>query len=263
MKLCRIQALLLRYLFVYRNPLRSLEAFFWPVMDLLVWGFVTHYLESAHRTLPAGITFLIGAMIFWDILYRSQQGLTLAFLEDVWSRNVLNLFSSPLHLREFLAATYLAGLLKTTVIAVLLTLLAYSLWGFNLWAIGTRLAPLTGNLILMGWSLGMLTTGLILRWGQAAEALAWAVPFFIQPFAAVFYPLAVLPSWVRRFAWFIPATHVFEGLREVLSSGQLSWNHLLWASGLNAIYLLLAGVCFYRLYTSARVRGLLTKLGTH
>jgi ABC-2 type transport system permease protein len=41
----RIAALLLRYLYLYRRSLpRAMEIFFWPVMDLLVWGFVTVYL---------------------------------------------------------------------------------------------------------------------------------------------------------------------------------------------------------------------------
>jgi ABC-2 type transport system permease protein len=259
----RIQALLLRYLLVYRNPLRALEAFFWPIMDLLVWGFVTRYLQSRSAALSAGVTFLIGAMIFWDILYRSQQGLTLAFLEDIWSRNVLNLFSAPLRVREFLAATYLAGLIKTASIALLLTVLAWVFYDFNLLSLGFGLGPLVANLVLMGWALGMITTALILRWGQAAEALAWAVPFLIQPFAAVFYPLATLPAWVQRVAWLIPATHVFEGLRAVLEVRGFPWTHLLWATGLNLIYLTLAGYTFYALYTAARVRGFLTKLGTH
>jgi len=38
----RIVGLLLRYLYLYRrSAARVMGVVFWPVMDLLVWGFVT------------------------------------------------------------------------------------------------------------------------------------------------------------------------------------------------------------------------------
>jgi ABC-2 type transport system permease protein len=110
----------------------------------------------------------------------------------------------------------------------------------------------------------MISTALITRWGQAAEGLAWAVPFLIQPVSAVFYPLSILPPWLQKVAWFFPSTHVFEGMRDVLDPkvGYLSWEHLGWAVGLNVVYLAIGGGFFYFMLTMAREKGLLTKLGT-
>jgi ABC-2 type transport system permease protein len=265
----RIRALVLRYTFLYTRSIpRVTELFFWPIMDLLVWGYVTLYLQrlyAAHETPPAGmgvITFLLGAMIFWDILYRAQQGTTLAFLEDIWARNLLNIFVAPIRISEFIVATYLVSLVRIMITVSVLVALAWFLYSFNLFVLGFSLIPLFVNLLLMGWAMGMVTTGLIMRWGQASEALAWGVPFLVQPLAAVFYPIDVLPVWVQPVAWVIPATHVFEGMRAVLRGDGLPVHHLVWALVLNAIYLVAAAWYFRFMYQSARQRGLLAKLGT-
>jgi len=259
----QVWALVLRYTFLLRRSVpRILEMFFWPMMDLLVWGFVTMYLIGANPAMPKLFTFLISAMIFWDILYRSAQGVTLSFLEDVWARNLLNIFVAPIRLREFLMATYLVGLLKTTVIVIVLTIMAIVLYQFNLFDLGFALIPFFANLLLMGWAVGMFTTGLILRWGPAAEGLAWGIPFFIQPAAAVFYPLEVLPRWLHPISLSIPATHVFEGMRQVLRGEGVSTEHLVMAFALNGVYLFGAGIFFRAMYRYARKNGLLAKLGS-
>src|SRR5580700_1078136 len=219
MNLRHVRALVLRYTFLYtRSVPRAAEMFFWPVMDLLVWGFITVYLQRLKYQVPSMVTFLLGSMIFWDILFRAQQAVTISFLEDVWARNLLNIFVSPIRVSEFIAATYVVGFVKILVTVTILASLALGLYGWNMFQlIGFPIIPLFANLLLMGWAVGMVTTALIMRWGQSAEALAWGIPFLIQPVAAVFYPLSVLPSWVQVIAKGIPATYVFEGMRYVLS----------------------------------------------
>lgn len=259
----RVRALVLRYTYLYtRSVPRVMEMFFWPVMDLLVWGFLTIYLLKAGRGLPGYITFLIGAMIFWDILYRSQQGVTLSFLEDIWARNLLNIFVAPIRISEFIAATYVVGFVKILVTVAILAVLALGLYSFNLFSMGLSLIPFFVNLLLMGWAIGLVTTALIMRWGQSAEALAWGVPFLIQPVSAVFYPLSVLPKWLHPIALSIPATHVFEGMRQVLRGDGVPVHHIVWAFALNFLYLTLAAGFFRYMFGVARKKGLLAKLGT-
>jgi ABC-2 type transport system permease protein len=263
MNLHRVWLLVMRYVFIYRrSTARLLEILFWPTMDLLVWGYVTIFIQRAGQgDLPHLITFLIGAMIFWDILYRSQQGVTLSFLEDVWARNLLNVFCAPVRLSEYILATFLFGLLRVSVTLIFLVTLAWALYHFNLFDLGFALIPFVANLLILGLALGMIATALIMRYGQAAEMLAWAVPFFIQPFAAVFYPVDVLPKGIQAVALAIPCTYVFEGMREVIRSGTMAWHQLGWAMGLNIIYLSAATLLLLRMFNLARDRGLLGKLG--
>ena len=259
----RVNALVLRYTYLYtRSVPRLIEMFYWPVMDLLVWGFITTYLLRLGNKMPATVTFLLGSMIFWDILFRAQQTVTMSFLEDIWARNLINIFVSPVRVSEFIAATYVVGFVKIMLTAIILVVMAYFLYAFNLFQMGFSLIPLFVNLLLMGWAVGMVTTALIMRLGQSAEALAWGIPFLIQPIAAVFYPLNVLPHWVQPIALLVPATHVFEGMRQVLRGEGLSAHYLVWAFSLNAVYLIIAAAFFRLMFEAARKKGLLAKLGT-
>lgn len=263
MNLRRVQALVLRYTFLYtRSAPRVAEMFFWPVMDLLVWGLLTVYLKKLQNLVPSTVTFLLGSMIFWDILYRAQQAVTLSFLEDIWARNLLNIFVAPVRVSEFIAATWVVGFVKILITVAILSSLAWSLYSFNLFHLGLSFIPLFINLLVMGWSVGMVTTAMITRWGQSAEALAWGIPFLIQPFCAAFYPLATLPKFLQPIALAIPATHVFEGMRAVLAGQGLAWHYVFAAAGLNGLYLLASALFFNYMFEKAREKGLLAKLGT-
>jgi ABC-2 type transport system permease protein len=259
----RITALLLRYLLLYRQSwTRIMEIFFWPVMDLLVWGFLTAYLlQFGYNRVPALITFLIGSMIFWDLLYRAQQSVTISFLEDVWARNLLNIFVAPVTISEFLTATFTLGVIKVLINGLVLAALAWLLYAFDVFQLGFTLIPFVLSLMLMGWAMGMFTVALIMRWGHAAEALAWGIPFLVQPLSAVFYPVSVLPAWLQPIAWALPSTYVFEGMRQVLATGQAPWQMFWWSFGLNLVYLVASAFFFRHIFTLVRRKGLLAKLG--
>ena len=259
-----VTALVSRYVYLYtRSPIRMVEMVFWPMVDMLVWGFLTVFLQrSTSGGFPQFITFLLGAMILWDILFRAQQGVAISFLEDVWTRNLLNIFVAPVRTAEYLAATFVVGLMRIVVTATALVVVGWFAYSFNVFVLDWWLLPFFVNLMLFGWSLGMISTALILRWGQAAESLAWAVPFFIQPVVAVFYPVSVLPAWLQPVALALPATHVFEGMREVMKSGTMDWHSLVWATALNLVFLALAGALFAWILRLTRSRGLLTKFAT-
>ena len=256
-----LKALVLRYLFLYtRTPVRLVELLFWPLVHLLVWGYLTQFLQQyTGDRFPYEITFLIGAVILWDVLFRAQQGVALFFLEDVWSRNLLNIFAAPVSLADYLGSTYAVGLLRATVTSTILAVLSLVLYSFNIIELKWFLVPFVLNLLVFGWALGMISTALIVRWGPAAETLAWATPFFIQPFAAVFYPVDGLPPIMQAFSRCLPCSYIFEGMRDVMKDGTLPVRDLFMASGLNVVYLVLAGVLFVRVMKTARDKGLLTK----
>ncbi|WP_395746308.1 ABC transporter permease [Prosthecobacter sp.] len=241
MNLRIISALVMRYLFLYsRTPMRLVE--------LIKFG--------------EFILFFLGAMILWDILFRAQQGVAISFLEDVWTRNLLNVFVAPVRTAEYLGATFVVGFLRILVTCCVMSLISYIGYSFNIFQLQWWLIPFFLNLMVFGWALGMISTALILRWGQAAESLAWAVPFFIQPVVCVFYPVENMPAWAQPIAWLFPATPIFEGMRSVMKTGVLNWDHLWLAAGLNLIYLTLAGWLFVWVLNLTRKRGLLTKFAT-
>ena len=257
--LTRINGLVLRYLYLYRRSLaRAGEIFFWPIMDLLVWGFVSAYINKENKV----ALFLLGSVIFWDVLYRSQQAITLSISEDIWVKNILNVFVSPVSIFELMVATCIMGIIKAVITAVVLGSLAFLLYAFNIVSIGILLLPFLISLLLFGWALGMVTMALILRFGKSAEALVWGIPFLIQPFSAVFYPVEVLPDWLQVVAYAMPSTYVFEGMREVLSNGGwLDLKILMTAFSLNILYLVIGAIFFGWMFSQVREKGYLTRLG--
>jgi ABC-2 type transport system permease protein len=197
------------------------------------------------------------------VLFRSQQGVAISFLEDVWTHNLLNIFVAPVRTAEYVAATCLVGVLRVSFTLLLLGVLASFAYGFNILSLWPSLLPFLGALMLFGWALGMVSTALIMRWGQAAEGLAWAVPFFIQPLAAVFYPLDALPPWLQHVAEALPAAHIFEGMRQVLVTGGIPWEHLQRALLLDGLWFLLAALFYAMTLAHVRRSGLLVKVATH
>lgn len=265
MALQRIWALFTRHYYVIRrNPIRVAELIYWPLLDLLVWGFLSLYLShlrAGSSALPNFIAYFLGALILWDLLFRAQQGVSIAYLEEVWSRNLLNLFVSPLSVGEFLTSTVLISLAKLVFSTVFMSIFALLFYRFNVLILGWSLVPFVAALLLMGWALGIATTGLVLRYGQGAESLAWVLAFIFQPLSAVFYPVSVLPPVLRGVALALPSAHVFEGMRAVIATGRVPMDHLAWAFGLDVLYAALAVAFFYRTFGVVKEKGLLAKTG--
>ncbi len=261
MKAHRILAYATRHLYLYKRSLpRFMEVFYWPLLDLLIWGFVSVYL-SRRSSVPNVLSFFLGALILWDILFRSQQGISISFLEDVWSRNLINIFVSPLSPSEYITSLIVISIVKLALTSAVMVTLAWLFYSFDIFLLGFSLIPLVANLIVMGWWIGIITTALILRFGQEAEILAWGIALLFQPVSAVFYPVSVLPAWLGDVAWFVPASHVFEGMRQVISGGAFPANDLVWASVQNIVYIAASILFFWWNFREAKKKGLLAKVG--
>lgn len=261
MKLHRIKALIIRHLYLYRRSVpRIMDVVYWPLTDLLVWGFFSLYLQKGGLGYINAVSVLLGALIFWDLLNQSQRAISVSFLEDVWERNLLNIFVTPLKVSEFLTATVIIGIIRIGLIGAFMGILSFLFYKFNIFQFGFYLIPFVANLLLFGWALGILTTGIILRFGTQAQILAFGFIMIIQPFSAVFYPVSALPKSLQLIANFIPTTHVFEGMRAVLSGNGFPAQSLALAFLMNLIYLTLSLLFFFYMFKRAKVKGLLLKL---
>jgi len=261
MNITRIYALVLRYLYLYpRSIPRILDVIFWPIVDILIWGFLTAYLAQFKTNNVSFAHILLGAIIFWDFVLRAQQSVSISFLEEVWERNLLNLFVTPITLADFILATVFVGLARIFLIGATLYIASLVFFQFNLFSFGILLIPLVVNLFFFGWILGLIATSILLRFGQSAQVLAFALTTLIQPFMAVFYPVSVLPKFLQYIALSIPATHVFEGMRTVVIKGIVPLDHLVIATLLNFIWLTISLLIFVKMFEYVRNEGKLLKL---
>lgn len=260
MSLQRIFAVVLRQYYLLRASVaRMVPLFAWVAVDMVLWGFLTRYLNTIASPGFNFVPAMLGAVLLWDFFIRIMQGVTMAFFEDVWSRNFLNLFATPLSISE-----YICGLVLTSVATSLFGLTAMLLivtLGFHLSVLvyGAMAVPFLLVLFLFGIALGIFGVALVLRLGPAAEWFIWPIPALVSPFVGVFYPIATLPHWMQCFARVLPPSYVFEGLRKIVSGGQVAWTPLLGSSGLAAIYILLAFGVFVRVYKHALRTGLIAR----
>ena len=259
----RIWGLMYRHLALYRSSWpRLLELTYWPTLQMCIWGFTSAFIASRIGTggqIAAGI--LLGGVLLWEVALRSQMGVAISFLEEIWSRNLGHVFVSPLRPWELVAALIAMAAIRMAIGVLPAVLLAWVLYAFNLFDLGPVLILFALNLMVMGWWIALGVISLILRHGAGAEALAWSVLFGITPFAAVFYPVTVLPGWLQPVALALPAAHVFEGMRAVLDTGTIRWGHLGWAAGLNLLWAAAATLLFARQFRAARTRGALISIG--
>ena len=259
----RISGVMLRQIYLYKRTLhRWLEAVYWPVLDITLWGFLAAYIEETNPSSRVGFG-LLGALISWDILFRAQQSVSVGFLEDMWSRNVLNVWSTPIRAWEYVTGTILVGILRVSIGAGIAIAIAGLAFGFNIVTeVGLPLLPFLLALLIMGWSIGVATTAMILRLGQGAEELAWAIAFLFQPFSAVFYPVDALPPVMQAIAFFVPASHVFEGMRSVIVDGAgFPTRELALAFGIDVLYVVGSAWLFAWSLRQVRERGLLSRFG--
>ena len=260
MKFYRVSALLWRYFFLIRRELGKLtEIFYWPTMDVVIWGFVSIYLNQTTSGFPFFASLFLSGMILWSIFNNTSKSISVSLLDDIWSRNLPNLFASPLRPSEFLAATVFLGLLK--IVATLLTasFVALLFYSFNLFTLGISLWAFFSNLVIFGWAVGIITSALILRFGTKVEDFAWSMPWLFTPLAAVWYPVSVLPDFIKKIALVFPVSHVFEGMRGAILHKTFLWNEFFWAFGLNIIYIVIAVFIFYRMFRVVKEKGLLTR----
>jgi len=258
----RIGALILRYLFVLRSSWpRLLELAYWPALQVVVWGFITQFFVTNSSWVAQASGVLLGAVMLWDVLFRSQLGVSVSFLEEMWSRNLGHLFVSPLRPYEFVAALTAMSLVRTLIGMLPAALLAIPLYHFSIFDLGLPLLACFANLLVTGWAIGIAVSGLILRYGLGAETFAWVAVFAISPVSAVYYPVHVLPGWLQLVAYALPPAHVFEGMRALMFDHVFRLDHFAAAAALNALYLVGAGIVFLLAFAQARRLGKLMQVG--
>lgn len=258
----RIGALLRRYVYLLRSSsVRLVELIYWPFLQMLTWGFLQKFLASTNNPYAQGAGVLIGAVLLWDILFRSNLGFFTTFIEEMWSRNLGNLLISPLRPHELVMALCLWSVLRLSIGMLPVTAAAFFIFGFNLLDLGLWLAVFFAMLVVTSWSLGLIAAGVMLRYGLGAEELAWSLAFLLLPLTCVYYPLSALPGWLQPVALALPPTHVFEGMRAILLEHRFDAGDLWWALGLNAVYLAIGYGVFRWLLSRARDNGSLLQLG--
>jgi ABC-2 type transport system permease protein len=260
MQLRRAAAVLVRQLYLYRgSPSRVIPLFAWATLDIVLWGFITRYLNVATSGGPDFVSSLLGAVLLWDFLTRAMQGVATTFLEDVWSRNFLNVFATPMEISEYVGGLVATSILTSAMGLVVMLAVAAGAFGLSLARYGPLVVPFVLVLFVFGIGLGVLGSAVVLRLGPSAEWFVWPIPAIVSPFVGVFYPLDTLPAWMRVVGRALPPSYVFESMRAVVAGRAPSAAALGLGAVLAVLYLLLACACFAWVHRTAVRTGLIAR----
>lgn len=251
-----IYAIIYRYFSILKgSPDRILGLYIWMLIDMVLWGFISTYLN---RILPTGfnaISAFLGAVLLVNFFARVMLNINMTFFEDMWARNLLNLFASPLRISEYLLGMIICGVITSSIGLVFSFCSAALLFGFSPLAYGLALIPFLFILFLFGIALGIFGCAVVLARGSSAEWFIWPIPAIISPFVGVYYPINTLPEWMQSVSTILPPRYVFEGLRGVLNGQPLDVTQLSLGISLALGYIMLASFFFVRVYNHSMRSG--------
>jgi ABC-2 type transport system permease protein len=248
------------YYVAIHSPPMLFDLLIWPLLDLMIWGLLTLFIEQNQAALPLPVGFLLGGVLLWDILFRANLGISISFLSDAsWSRNLINLLVAPVRPVEYLSGALLFTMFKLALGWGVMILGAWALFNFNVFELGFALPTLILVLMVFGVALSMVVVGMVLRYGDGADILAWGLAGILSPLSCVYFPLSVLPAWLQPIALALPPAHVFEAMRAVLAGQPVPWGSILVAAVLDAVYLALAFAFVLAMFRAHQRKGFVSR----
>ncbi|GIU89373.1 MAG: ABC transporter [Acidimicrobiia bacterium] len=257
----RIRAIARRHAYVLvRSPHRLFDVTLWPLVDVLLFGALAQFIGGSDASAAGQAAgYLLAGIVLWHVIYQSQIALSTGFLEETWTRNLLNMMVTPVREVEYVAGVALFGMVKLAMGVGVMVLGAFAFFSFDTWSLGFGLVPIGTVLLVVGWAISLLVIGLVLRFGAGAEALAWGVMFVLMPLSGVFYPVESLPDLLQPVAHLLPTTHAFEALRTLVDDGTLPWDEVALAAVGSSVLLLLALAYLVQMLRLFRRRGYITR----
>jgi ABC-2 type transport system permease protein len=257
----RMRAVARRHAYVLaRSPHRLFDVTLWPLVDVLLFGALATYVSSGSTSAgERAASYLLAGIILWHVVYQSQIAVSTGFLEETWSRNLLNIMVTPVREVEYVGGVALFGMIKLVIGVGVLAIGALVFYSFDVWNLGFGLIPVAAVLLAVGWSISLFVIGIVLRYGAGAEALAWGVMFVVLPLSGVFYPVDSLPPVLQPISLALPTTHAFAALRELVDGNGVDWSQIAIAAALTVVVALLSVWYLVRMLKLFRRRGYITR----
>lgn len=252
----RVWGVFLRHYYMFFRFEQIADLFFWPTIDIFLWGITFLWIQNSEKDLPHIALAVLSGLTYWLIVWRSNYEVGVNLLQEFWNRNLVNLFSTPLRLCEWVGGILLLSLGKASLVLLFASLLSYFLYSLNIFTAGWEFLPFIFSLFLTGWWTGFLVSGIIIYYGQRLQMLAWMLSYLFSPFSAIYYPLSALPNWAQGIGKALPTSYVFEAMRQLLNGGGFPYHDLWMSLILNAVYLGVSLAFFNAMFEKSRAKGL-------
>ncbi|MFN7969936.1 MAG: ABC transporter permease [Acidimicrobiales bacterium] len=228
----RVRAMVRRSLLSQsRNPDFWFLLLVLPLVDGLLFGSI----GVAYGIGDAPVVLLVTGIMLFHLIWQLTLAGSFGLLDEVWSRNLLNLIATPLTEREMLSSFGVVGLLRTGVSVTVIGAVGVVFFAVSPTSAGVVLVPSAALLLLFGWSVALFVVGLTLQYGDRAEVFSWGTLVLLMPLSGVFYPVESLPPVLQAVARAIPLTHVFDAVRIGIEDGEVAWAQLAVAAAGTAV----------------------------
>jgi ABC-2 type transport system permease protein len=243
-------------LLLSRDLIQVTDLIYWPLLDIILWGFASSWSGTNQDQTNLFALTTLTALTLFHIMNRVHMDVAIGLAHELWDRNLVNLFSSPLSTGEWSLGVMLLGIIKSSFTILFCSAVIWGLHGLNVFSLGWLIIPLIIALIFSGWTTGFFIAGLLLYWGQRAQGFIWSIGWLFAAFCGVFYPTTILPYWAQAIARLLPMTYVFEGVRYAIAHNSLPAQYIYVSITLSVGYFLLAYFFFKRMFLRSRVYGL-------
>lgn len=227
--------------------------FFWPVIFLILFGYIGKTI-STDSPYNAQEVLVFGA-ICEGLTLRISVLLARNVYEEVKSKSLPNLFSTPLTLSEWICALIAYTLAIFMILFVLLTMLSYALFAFNIFNMGVTLLFVLVQLFIGAIAFGFLGSCFIIRFGQRTLIYAFMLTATVTPLSGFFYDIQVMPLFMQYVAMCIPIYYIALQAKMVLIGTMPTLSDMLFLCCLNIAYLVIAVLVFADMFEKSRSNG--------
>jgi len=250
----RILAILKRnFIMIPRDMYRLVDLLYWPVIDIVSWGFTGTGLQQANSS---ATLILLTTLVCWQVAYRNNLDISVSILDELWAKNVVNLFASPLTLLEWIATVMIFGFLRTWWALFFGAFMVWLIFGLHILGMGLALVPCILLFVLSGWWMGFLSGSFIIYYGQRLQMLCWVMGWLFAPVSGIFCPIEMLPAWGQAVAYCLPTAYAAKAIRVYLLTGSLDASLLLTSLVLNSAYLAIT-ICIFKIaFEKSKQKGL-------
>ncbi len=246
MKWHRINALFLRHIYPLKRDFDLLsDMIYWPLIDTVLWGVTGQWLSS--NAADGGATLLVSillGLVLWNVIWRSQAEVSRNLMDEIWNNNLINLFSTPLTVPEWLISVLLLSMVKTVITLTLLVPVIFFLYAINVFQLGWWLPVFFLGTTMTGWWIGFISAGIVLRYGPKMQTVIWTLPGILLPFSAIYFPLDRLPEVIQPISRILPTTYIFEVMRQLVYGQPVQIEYMFYSFALNILYVGLTLVYF-------------------
>jgi ABC-2 type transport system permease protein len=212
---------------IKRYLLWEVAWFVWTCANTLTIVFIAKGIEATggHINVQRETTSLLVGAVIWSYLSMIFEVLTQTVAWERWEGTIEYTFMAPLNRLVHLGGMGLFAVIYGVLRSALLFLVIALFFGLHVGHANFGAALVLLAIASVSFAgIGILTAVLPLLSPEKGEQLGFVAQGLLLVFSGVYYPVSVLPEWMRWLATVSPATYALRGIRGAILDGRgVAW----------------------------------------